>query len=49
MYIICIIINQILQEVSYYLTRLNKNTIGLNRVGNYDNYIKNKRGNPSLR
>ncbi|XP_025417487.1 peptide transporter family 1-like isoform X2 [Sipha flava] len=37
------------REISYYLTRLNTNTIGLNRVGNYDNYVKNKRGNPSLR
>lgn len=37
------------QEISYYLTRSSPNTILLNRVGYYDNTIKDKYGNPNLR
>lgn len=37
------------QEISYYLTRSNQNTIELTRIGIYDNLMKNKHGNPILR
>jgi len=36
-------------EISYHLTRLNSNTIALNRIGIQDNLVKEKFGNPNLR
>ncbi|XP_025417485.1 peptide transporter family 1-like isoform X2 [Sipha flava] len=37
------------KEVSYYLSSSSPYTISLNRIGNYDNLMKDKYGNPSLR